>query len=187
MSNSRIKYKPCKYSDCKFPPKFGAAGYCSIHEHDNSPGEKKTSWYNKKKNVLPVKLTAVVPDYQPAELQQWFADAASQLLQFPYCMNCNAEIAFIHFEAACCHILPKRKPYGFPSVATHPLNRIFLGSACGCHQKFDRSWEDAAKMNVWPLVLVAMETILPYIAPGELKNLPGILRKKDTCAINTPS
>lgn len=48
------------------------------------------------------------------------------------------------------HILPKSRNSGFPDVATHPLNRMFLGTKCGCHGHYDNgNADDRIKMNIY--------------------------------------
>lgn len=48
------------------------------------------------------------------------------------------------------HILPKSRKSGFPGIATHPLNRMFLGTKCGCHNHWDNgNSDDRVKMNIY--------------------------------------
>lgn len=71
------------------------------------------------------------------------------------------------------HILPKKL---FKSVQTHPLNYMILDKF-EAHGQFDRSWEKASKMNVWPIAVDRFKQIYPAIDPKERKNIPEILLK----------
>jgi len=109
---------------------------------------------------------------------QWFKDRVKEMSG--KCTNCggstsknNPSLAIM----AIAHILPKRKNM-FPSVATHPDNWIELCVTNGCHHKYDRSWEDAMTMKIWPLVVEKFKLIYPSIAPGERKHLPDVLRQE---------
>lgn len=81
---------------------------------------------------------------------------ASQLLQTPdNCENCGASLQYLKNsklrKSIIAHILPKREKYGFPEVATHPQNRVFLCSIC--HGDFDNKGEDfAPTMNCFNLI-----------------------------------
>ncbi len=67
-----------------------------------------------------------------------------------------------------CHILPKST---CPSVAIHPLNRVFL--VPDLHFKFDSSsWEEREKWACWPVVRDRLVMIYPDIAPEERRHFP---------------
>ena len=68
-----------------------------------------------------------------------------------------------------CHILPKKK---CPSVATHPLNRVFL--IPDLHYKFDfnMTWKEKGKMSCWPVIQERLIAIYPDLAPEERKYFP---------------
>lgn len=98
------------------------------------------------------------------------------------CENCNEPIpdySYIIRRSAQAHILPK-KPKQFPSVATVLNNHLLLGgmhSKCGCHAKWDLSWERASRM---PVLEIAKERFLTFrhlIAPNEVKYLPDFFLK----------
>ena len=81
---------------------------------------------------------------------------ASQILQIPAtCENCGCDIRWQrekHPRMLVAHILPKRKSGGFPSVATHPLNRVFL--CPDCHTQMDNKGEDfVKKMKIYPIMI----------------------------------
>ena len=96
------------------------------------------------------------------------------------CMECGAPInknvyAFAIMTIA--HVLPKRDNQ-FPSVATHEDNSLELCVENGCHQTYDRSWEDAAQMKVWPLALSKIIIMYPAIATSERQHLPDSIRQE---------
>lgn len=69
------------------------------------------------------------------ELQKWYKKIQKHLSG--RCWRCGEWYDKKELRYAICataHILPKSK---FPSVATHPLNWLELGAACGCHGWFD--------------------------------------------------
>jgi len=109
---------------------------------------------------------------------QWFKERVAQFTG--KCSECGGSTNKKNFQfamMACAHILPKRSNM-FPSVATHPDNWIELCVTNGCHHKYDRSWEDAMTMKIWPLVVEKFKLIYPSIAPGERKHLPDVLRQE---------
>lgn len=71
------------------------------------------------------------------------------------------------------HILPKEL---FPSVETHPMNYMILKMWGGTHGQYDSSWENAAKMKVWPYALkIIVGTLLPCLTPEEKRKLPDVV------------
>ena len=75
---------------------------------------------------------------------------ASQIPDIPnFCECCGDSLKWQkqnRFKSIIAHILPKRKVGGFPTVATHPKNRLFLCSSC--HSDFDnKGAEFATSMN----------------------------------------
>lgn len=82
-------------------------------------------------------------------LRFWYAEIKNKFSAFPSvpCWECGASIPAQYLHNAVAHVVPKSI---FRSVATHPDNYLILGAHCGCHQRYDRSWEDAAKMKIWP-------------------------------------
>ena len=74
-------------------------------------------------------------------------------------------------RAAIAHILPKREEYGFPSVAIHPQNKIFL--CIDCHTDFDnRGREHVLKMKSLPIMKERVKALLPHLTPKELNKVP---------------
>ena len=92
------------------------------------------------------------------------------------CWNCGDEILRPFARTAIAHILPKRKNM-FPSVATQPMNYLILGAGCGCHAEYDRTWEDASKMQVWPKAVERFLIFQSAIASDEFTRLPDILKE----------
>jgi len=109
-----------------------------------------------------------------AEMDLFWLTAEKELAAHPYCMECGEFIPPAFYRAATAHVLPKRKEYGFPSVAANLLNKIFLGAGCGCHNLYDNTWEDAAKMKVFPLAVSIFKKLYPFIHPSERKNIPEV-------------
>jgi hypothetical protein len=121
-----------------------------------------------------------------AQMDLYWKSAANELRQNPYCQECGAWIpekikqigkkfTLNGYRCATAHLLPKKEEYGFPSVAHVLDNRIFLGAGCGCHAKYDRSWEDAASMKIWPIALEKIKKLIPLIDPKERKNIPDVI------------
>lgn len=84
-------------------------------------------------------------------LNLWFADQIPQIPEF--CENCGKKLmAFTSNQKrfVTAHILPKTPNGGFPSVATHPQNRMFLGvslfSLCNCHDLWDQDRDTRSAM-----------------------------------------
>jgi len=109
------------------------------------------------------------------KIELFFHAAAIELANKPYCENCGAFIHLAYYRAATAHVMPKKKEFGFPSIAANPINRIFLGAGCGCHQMYDSSWDNARRMSIWSKVVGIFKELYPYIAVEELKNIPNIL------------
>lgn len=100
---------------------------------------------------------------------------ASQALQFPsHCENCERPLLpYTSFDKRkmTCHILPKTAHGGFPSVAIHPSNRIFMCCDDGCygHGKWDNGdASDRIKMNVYNLAIERFEALKSLLSPKEL-------------------
>lgn len=126
-----------------------------------------------------------------AELELFFMLAATEIAKDPHCENCGAYIpnkkmnskgewveTKMYYRAATAHVLAKRENYGFPSIASNPINWLKLGAGCGCHNRYDRSWEDAAQMKVWPLAVEKFKLLYPLIDAKEKKNIPEILMQE---------
>lgn len=105
----------------------------------------------------------------------WYLKKVAQLKN--KCMECGGPTkspVYVYSKATVAHVLPKRECM-FPSVATHEDNSLELCTENGCHYRYDNSWEDAAKMKVWPLAVEKFRLIFPFIATAERKNIPDVL------------
>lgn len=94
------------------------------------------------------------------------------------CEECGAPISSGDKDgllASQAHILPKAH---FKSVALVLENHLTLGARCGCHARYDHSWERAEKMKVWPLVLERFQKFYHLIAKEEVRRLPMSLRAR---------
>jgi len=63
-----------------------------------------------------------------SDLELFYDEAATQLAKHPYCQNCGEFIPEKYFRHATAHIFPKKVNGGFPSIAAHYLNKLFLGA-----------------------------------------------------------
>lgn len=92
---------------------------------------------------------------------------ASEALKVPdKCDNCGLHLILrtvFDRRAVIAHILPKSPNSGFPTIATHPQNKMFLGTRCGCHHKWDNS--DGATRITMPCYSIALERFKTYLAP----------------------
>ena len=182
MSYSVIDIKPCKCG-CGKRQTFNCGGYFYDHMPEEMKLAKGTKRELQRKNsnarkAISVKLRSIerkesVPNNN---LELYFKLAATELAKMPYCMECGEFIPSWAYRSATAHILPKRKEFGFPSVASNPLNRLFLCGINGCHDK-THTWATFETMKVWPLAVESFKKIYPYINKVELKNIPGLLLK----------
>jgi hypothetical protein len=90
------------------------------------------------------------------------------------CENCRKPLAgtmAINAAAVVAHVLPKRKKNGVPSMATNPLNVVYL---CGdCHTNMDNKGAAfVASMKIYPLLLKRVALMFPHIPDEEKKNVP---------------
>lgn len=112
---------------------------------------------NKPRTGIAVKVKVATPEELKfkMELNVFFA---SQILQIPArCENCNQPFTGYTKEqlrGIVAHILPKSLKNGFPTVAIHPKNRLFLGTKCGCHNRWDNTDADVrATMTCYPIAI----------------------------------
>ncbi len=134
------------------------------------------------KGIAPVsekKLQQIAEQKPIAELQEeWYQEKVKQ--QTGVCMECGGPTTSeeYKFKKACvAHVLPKRKNQ-FPSVATHPFNDLELCCVNGCHPNYDKDWETASQMKVWPIAVEKFKQIYPAIHPSERKHLPEVLKQE---------
>lgn len=89
-----------------------------------------------------------------------------------HCQECGDMLmAFNKFakRSVCCHILPKSK---FESIATNPLNILFMGAdflgGCSDHDFWDKSVGNRKKMNVYQLAIERFELLKPSMTSSEI-------------------
>ena len=74
-------------------------------------------------------------------------------------------------KACIAHILPKRPDFGFPSVAMHPSNVIFLHA--DIHSNMDNLGADyVKKMKSLPVMKERVAILLPFLTEEELNRVP---------------
>lgn len=183
----------CQHNNCNHPV-FGTdrktkIGYCKLHQGHRTDLDKRSiaskSMSKAKQKRISSKIRSIgnfgtkieydlkLERYH--ELELWYDKMAKIIDKNPYCWNCGSFIPKTYYRAATAHVIPKRKNYGFPSVKTHESNYLVLGASCGCHGKYDNSWDDASKMKIWPMAVERFKLIFPFIHKSELKNIPDIL------------
>lgn len=109
-----------------------------------------------------------------ADLVQWFLDGDKAATG--KCKHCGGRTCKgdpLYYKHTQAHILPKRL---FPSVMTHPSNRIEL---CfwenNCHGNFDNGALDLMDLNCFDEVIEKFLILYPLIAPEERKYIPDVL------------
>lgn len=125
-----------------------------------------------------------------AEMDLFWMTAEREIATHPYCSECGTFIGNKKtvngklvdtkefYRAATAHVLQKREIYGFPSIAANLDNYIILGAGCGCHFRYDCSWEDAAQMKIFSVAIEKFKKLYPHIALSERKNIPEIFRQE---------
>lgn len=106
-----------------------------------------------------------------ADLNVFYAEALNVIPD--KCQECGEDLGCLSaWDARCCtaHILPKSKKQGFPSIACHPANRMFLGKKnCSCHTRYDdRDGKFRSTMKIYPAVLAAFEILKEYLTDKEI-------------------
>lgn len=104
---------------------------------------------------------------------------ANQLMNPPdLCEECDAPLiqeVGINPRAIICHIVPKNKTSGCPSVATHPLNRWF--GCQRCHDRYDKaSEEEITRMRIFKAICQRVAKFFNEIKPAEQRRVPECLR-----------
>lgn len=150
-------YKVGKCKDCSYQGKL-IAGRCQ-----GCYWKYRASLKNKSKEAIEKKETK-------KNLNFFFG---SQILQIPdFCEECNGSLKYWKSKnprMLVAHILPKRPVGGFPSVSTHPLNRLFL--CPDCHSDMDNKGQDHVKsMKTYKLMIQRLKQFSHLIT--EKKELP---------------
>ncbi len=172
-------------------------GFCKSHQYKRPDFDGRSiiqkAIYKNKAKVIGSKLSSQRIGATGLEsiisLENFFKDAAKEIAKNPYCIECGTFIpekikiigknySMDGYRCATAHVLPKKKEYGFPSVAANSINRLFLGAGCGCHNKYDSSWDNASKMKVFPLAIEKFIMLYPLIDEKEHKNIPNVFLRE---------
>lgn len=181
----------CAFGNCQSPvfgtDKITRIGYCKMHQSKRTDLDRR-SIVQKAMAKQKGKVENKEPDkVKDAEMELFWLSAIKKIRENPYCENCGTWIpdkrrnkdnelvdTTDFYRAASAHVLPKREIYGFPSVASNLDNLLILSASCGCHGRYDKSWEDAVTMKVFPKAIEIFKKLYPHIAKSELKNLPEV-------------
>ena len=102
------------------------------------------------------------------ELQRWYRQ---QMKYMSVCEETGMRLETKIYQYAImsiCHILPKAT---VKSLATHPLNRVFL--LPDLHTKFDAmSWGEREKMGCWPIIMQRLISMYPNVTPEDRRHYP---------------
>jgi hypothetical protein len=110
---------------------------------------------------------AVISD----SLSKWFDARRREMTGVcAECGNGTHRHSDVYFRFSIAHILPKKKSFGFPSVATHRDNWIEL--CINCHTKYDRNWLTASKMKVFAEARGKFTLFANDIALEERRRIP---------------
>lgn len=147
-----------------------------LKENANLPKEKKRYTIPKVSKKTAARKLEEKKNADPELSQEaWFQEQRPQMPE--KCENCGNPTCKNDddwFRASICHILPKAY---FPSVATHPLNRLFLcfWGANSCHTNMDNKTLDMTEMNCWNAIVERFLEIYPSISKEERRRIPSIL------------
>lgn len=159
--------------------KITRIGYCKSHSYKRTDTDKRSIVV---KAMSKAKLSTPTPikedvKVEKAEMDLWFLQQRKLLTGI--CLNCgqpSEKNNEKYWKWSCCHILPKKKEYGFPSVATNMDNCLEL--CIKCHTLFDRNWMTAAQMPVFNIAIEKFKKIYPFIAKSQLRFLPECLTQE---------
>lgn len=145
-------------------------GVCLYH-FKNPPGKRAVV----KPTAVEVQGIVAIKPPTKKQLDAWFLARAMEipeLCEEPGCgRRLYAEDTW-RIKAMVAHVVPKKL---FWSVATHPLNRVFVCKTPH-HDDYDSSWDRAAQMGVWPLAVERFQQFMHLITDTELRHLPPALR-----------
>lgn len=164
------------------------------HINAGRPLPKKERYYIPKKSEKRIAKEKEARELgSDLTLDDWFEKGMKDFP--PVCMECGmnahwlfdltedikkAEAYKLMWRACQAHVLPKKKRYGFPSIATNPDNRLILfpswgGHLCGCHGFYDSNWYNASTMKIWPKVIeIVTVKLYPILTIEEKKRIPEI-------------
>jgi 5-methylcytosine-specific restriction endonuclease McrA len=142
---------------------------------------------SKPKNYLEQRREMKLKGKKPASVErhekivkgQFFADAIKAAPD--RCQNCNNTLngtKAINPAAIVAHIIPKSKTNGCPSVAAHPLNKVYL---CGdCHTNMDNQGCDfITEMKIYDLMKRRVVLMWGEIPANERRRVPECLKPKN--------
>lgn len=151
MTYSSIINNPYCKCGCGKVKTLGFKGYniaCrpDLKEEKLNDHKKKQALIIDATKVRKLAPAAIDNKVEDAQMQLYWMLAKKELALHPYCQECNTFIpekikqigknfTLNGYRCATAHIFPKAL---FPSVAAHPLNRLFLGAGCGCHDRTHR-------------------------------------------------
>lgn len=149
---STIKRKTCKCG-CLRLPTLGCAGYsyqCMPEELKAKVGDKKRL-QQKRLNASRYASSKLRMDNYKSNVEQdlWYRARSLEVSNNQKCWECGRYVPTKYVRAASAHILFKSI---FESVATHPLNFLFLCGANGCHEK-SHTIETFSKMTCFPIAI----------------------------------
>lgn len=90
------------------------------------------------------------------------------------CDNCGKSLKSykdVDWRGSQHHVLDKAI---YPSIKSNLLNHMVLGRWC-CHSQWHTSWENAAKMKVFPMAIDIIQKLYPFLKPEEKRKLPVIV------------
>lgn len=133
-------------------------------------------WKQRQEMKLKGPKPAKVEHAEKVEKAKFFADA---LKEAPArCMECGKSLAgsqLINPTSIVAHILPKSQKQGVPSMATNPLNKVYLD--IDCHTDMDKKGCDhIRKMKLYPLMKERVRLMWPDIPANERRRVPECLR-----------
>jgi len=159
-------YKTGKCKDCNYNGKL-IAGRCQKHYWSYRSNLKKQDGKGHKFTELDGVITESKPEVKDKKLSDWFKMQKTQIPE--HCEECGESISYMkrsEFWTACiAHIVPKKKTK-YPSVATHPLNRIFLCDFC--HNRFDnKGISEISKFKSIQIIKKRFNVVLQAMIPEE--------------------
>lgn len=110
---------------------------------------------------------------EETQLQKWYQTIMDH--EMPVCWETGDKIDIRDkkgWQGSIAHVLPKSL---FDSVKTHPMNYMILKMWGGTHGQYDSSWENAAKMKVWPHAVKIFNILYPLLTREEKAKLPDII------------
>lgn len=150
---STIKRKSCKHEGCTKMPQISCAGYCWDHcpEEIKLKYKSKRELQIKKSNAAKLATSKLRMDNYKSNVEQdlWYRARSLEVSNNQKCWECGRYVPTKYVRAASAHILFKSI---FESVATHPLNFLFLCGANGCHEK-SHTIETFSKMTCFPIAI----------------------------------